>query len=72
MPSTVYIVHCIDTEEPMHKSVNATFERIKRIFHIELEPSGALLHELQAGNANLGGVKKTSQEIIAPHFLSYR
>lgn len=39
MPSTVYVVHCIDTEGPLYESVEATFERLKEIFHIDLDPS---------------------------------
>ena len=30
--ATVHVVHCIDTEGPLHESVEATFERLKRIF----------------------------------------
>lgn len=35
----IYVVHCIDTEGPLHESLEATFERLKHIYHIDLEPS---------------------------------
>ena len=35
----VYIVHCIDTEGPLHESVDATFERLREIFHLDLPAS---------------------------------
>lgn len=30
-PSIVHIVHCIDTEDPLHESITATFERLQAI-----------------------------------------
>jgi hypothetical protein len=48
MARPVYVVHCVDTEGPLHESVEATFERLKAIFGIDLEPSVALLRQLQA------------------------
>ena len=32
--NTVYVVHCIDTEGPLHESLTATYERIKNTFEI--------------------------------------
>ena len=36
---TVHVVHCVDTEGPLHESVEATFERLRDIFELDLEPS---------------------------------
>ena len=55
--STVHVVHCVDTEGPLHESIPATFERIENIFGLELEPSSALLKKLQAGEVELGGIE---------------
>ena len=55
----VYIVHCIDSEGPLHESIEATFERIKHIFHLDLEPSKKLLKELQEGKVNLNGIEES-------------
>lgn len=71
MPSTVYVVHCIDTEGPLHESVTATFERLKDIFNLELEPSIDLLHRLQAGEVDLGGIESAVQKVVDPHLLAY-
>ena len=35
----LYIVHCIDTEGPLNETLEATFERIKHIYHIDLKPN---------------------------------
>jgi len=71
MASPVYIVHCIDSEGPLHESVNATFERLKHIFHIDLPPSRDLLLKLQAGEFPLDGMEKAVQEVVDPHLLKY-
>lgn len=71
MPSTVQVVHCIDTEGPLHESVEATFARLKSIFNLDLEPSPALLRQLQAGEVNLGGIEGAVQKVVNPHLLAY-
>lgn len=71
MPSTVYIVHCIDTEGPLHESVTATFGRLKDIFNLDLEPSAALLRRLQSGEVDLGGIERAVQKVVDPHLLAY-
>ena len=71
MGPTVYIVHCIDTEGPLYESIDATFERLKYIFHLDLEPSPELLHKLQEGQVNLGGLEKSVQKVVDPQVISY-
>ncbi|MGA8151688.1 MAG: hypothetical protein WB952_12110 [Terriglobales bacterium] len=67
----VYIVHCIDTEGPLHESLDATFERLRDIFHLELEPSVDLLRRLQQGRVPLGGIETAVQKVVDPHLLAY-
>jgi hypothetical protein len=67
----VYIVHCIDTEGPLYESIDATFERLRDIFHLELEPSAELLSRLQAGEVNLHGLEPSVQRVVDPHLLAY-
>ncbi len=67
----VYVVHCIDTEGPLHESIDATFERIKHIFHIDLEPSKELLIQLQKGKVNLNGIEDSVKKVLDPHLLNY-
>ncbi len=71
MASTVHVVHCIDTEGPLHESVEATFERLRSIFQLDLEPSRDLLRRLQAGAVDLGGVEGAVQKVVDPHLLDY-
>ncbi len=71
MPSIVHIVHCIDTEGPLHESVEATFERLKAVFGLDLEPSLSLLRRLQAGEVDLGGLEEAVCKVVDPHLLAY-
>ena len=69
--STVYVVHCVDTEGPLHESVEATFVRLKEIFKLDLEPSIEMLRRLQAGEVDLGGLEAAVQKVVHPHLLAY-
>ena len=71
MASPVHVIHCVDTEGPLHESVEATFERLKAIFGIDLEPSVTLLRRLQAGTVNLGGIEAAVSKVVDPHLLAY-
>ena len=71
MPSTVHIVHCIDTEGPLYESIEATFERLKAIFGLDLPPSVNLLRRLQSGQVNLGGIESSVSQVLDPHLLAY-
>ncbi|MBA2678182.1 MAG: hypothetical protein H0U76_07305 [Ktedonobacteraceae bacterium] len=71
MPSTVHIVHCIDTEGPLFESIEATFERLKAIFGLDLPPSLDLLSRLQSGQVDLGGKEVAVKKVLDPHLLSY-
>lgn len=70
-PSTVHIVHCIDTEGPLYEPVAATFERIKEIFEIDLPPSMETLRSLQRAELDLGGIEAEVAKVISPELLSY-
>src|ERR1700743_2116941 len=71
LTTPVHIVHCIDTEGPLHESIDATFERLRDIFHLELEPSVEMLRRLQAGTEDLGGLEAAVQRVVDPHLLAY-
>jgi len=71
MKKTVYVVHCIDTEGPLHESLEATFERLKSIFGLDLEPGAALLGRLQAGEEDLGGLEEAVRKVVNPQLLAY-
>ncbi len=67
----VYVVHCIDTEGPLCETIEATFQRLRDIFHLELEPSADLLRSLQQGSIDLGGIEDAVQKVVDPHLLAY-
>jgi hypothetical protein len=67
----VYIVHCIDTEGPLYESVDATFDRLREIFHLNLPASQDLLRRLQAGEVPLEGLEAAVQKVVDPHLLAY-
>jgi len=67
----VYIVHCIDTEGPLYESVDATFDRLREIFHLNLPASQDLLRRLQAGEVQLEGLEAAVQKVVDPHLLAY-
>jgi hypothetical protein len=71
MAGTVHVVHCIDTEGPLHESIEATFERLKAMFGLDLEPSVGMLRRLQAGEVDLGGNEIAVQKVVVPGLLAY-
>jgi hypothetical protein len=62
----VYIVHCVDTEGPMHESIEATFLRLKNIFGIDFEPNQENLRKLQLAEYDLGGLEVPIANLVAP------
>ena len=67
----LHIVHTIDTEGPLDEDLVATFERIKDLFGIELQPSRDTLADLQAKRLDLGGVEHNVAKVVAPELLAY-
>ncbi|HYC48516.1 MAG TPA: hypothetical protein VED01_23835 [Burkholderiales bacterium] len=70
-PGTVWAVHCIDTEGPLEETLDATFERINRVFGTALEPSLATLAQLQRGGLPLGGAESEIARFVSPSRLAY-
>lgn len=68
---TVYVVHCVDTEGPLHESLEATFGRLREIFGVDLPPSRETLRQLQAGKLELGGIEKEVRRVFSPALLAY-
>lgn len=71
MSAIVHVVHCIDTEGPLHESLEATFERLRAIFDIDLPPDAATLRQLQNAELDLGGIEAQVARVIAPDLLDY-
>lgn len=66
----VYIVHCIDTEGPLYEALDATFDRLKQIFDIDVEASENNLKKLQSGEMDLGGIEKEVARTLDKSLLS--
>ena len=69
--NTVYVVHCIDTEGPLHESLAATFQRIKNTFEIELAVTQENLRRLQNKEIDLDGLEDAVAQFVEPQLLSY-
>lgn len=67
----LYIVHAVDTEGPLYESFEATFERLKDIFGIDLEPNAENLRKIQNKELDLKGKEDIVAEAFAPHVLNY-
>ncbi len=70
MAKKVYVVHCVDTEGPLYESIQATFERLKEIFGIELEPTIRNLKKLQRCEIELGGKESQVAEVVAANRIN--
>ena len=71
MSAPLYIVHAIDTEGPLHESLEATFERVEKITGVRLEPSRATLKQIQNGELDLGGKEKVAAKAFSKTLLHY-
>ena len=72
MPEAIVdVVHCIDTEGPLYESISATFERLRYIFDINLEPTEDNLGRLQRGEIDLGGNEAAVRAMLAPDLLAF-
>lgn len=71
MSAPLYVVHCIDTEGPLHESLEATFERLRHIVGVELEPTRENLRRLRAQDVDLGGKEAVAALIVSEALLAY-
>lgn len=65
MSKDVYIVHCIDTEGPLYESLEATFQRVKEIFNIDIEPTKENLVKLQNKELECNGQEELIADALA-------
>ncbi|MBI4969572.1 MAG: hypothetical protein HZC25_15755 [Rhodospirillales bacterium] len=70
--STVYIVHCIDTEGPLYESTSAKFERLSELLNVNhLDPTVENLQRLRAGDIKLGGRESEVRRLLSGHLTRY-
>ena len=67
----LYIVHCVDTEGPLHESIDSTFERLKAIFDIDMFASKENLNKIQRQEIDLGEKTKSISEAFNSQLLAY-
>tara|TARA_B100000795_G_scaffold267788_1_gene253359 strand:+ start:49 stop:1362 length:1314 start_codon:yes stop_codon:yes gene_type:complete len=67
----LYVVHCVDTEGPLHETLNATFKRLESIFGIKLEASQKNLSRIQNKEINLFGKEDEVAKCFSPELLKY-
>jgi hypothetical protein len=68
----VYIVHCVDTEGPLFESLDATFERLKKTFGINLVPSLMNLEMLRRGENVDSQIRDLVMGFVSDTRLSYK
>lgn len=68
----LHIVHCVDAEGPLYESVEATFDRLHRLFGIDLRPSTEALRKLQSKEIDLSGREDAVARIVSPALLNYK
>ena len=71
MTAPLYVVHCIDTEGPLHESLTATFERLKTIAGVSLEPTRENLRRLRRKEIDLGGKEEMVALVVSEPLLAY-
>jgi hypothetical protein len=76
MMPTLYIVYCIDTEGPLYESIEATFERIRSTFGIDIKSSKENLKLLQEGKNPKGykipeNISNEIKKFASPKLLAY-
>ncbi len=59
------VVHCVDAEGPLDESICATFERIKYIFGLDMDPSESNLEKIQTGAITTGDAVADTQMLVA-------
>ncbi len=67
----VYVVHCVDAEGPLFESLEATFERVEKLFGIRLTPDRATLLALQRQELDLGGREAAVADCVSPKRLAF-
>jgi len=71
MQKILYVVHSIDTEGPLHESIEATFERLYDLFNIRLKPTRRNLEKMQNGLIDFGDKTGIIKDTFSRSNLNY-
>ena len=69
--SLLHIVHCVDTEGPLHETLEATFKRLKALFDIDLKATKENLIKIQRQELDFGTKTKAVYNTFSTHLLRY-
>ena len=67
----LYIVHCVDTEGPIHEPLEATFERLKIMFNIDILTTKDNLRKIQRQEIDFGDQTEAIAKTFGRHLLTY-
>ncbi|MGE4505242.1 MAG: hypothetical protein AB7D51_07825 [Desulfovibrionaceae bacterium] len=67
----VHVVHCVDTEGPLHESLEATFGRLSGTFGLKLAPTLENLERVRRREFDLGGWEEAAARMVSPQQLDY-
>lgn len=68
---TLYIVHCVDTEGPLHEPIEATFKRINSVFGLDLKPSEEMLKAVREGKGVPAELRQGIMEFVSADHMNY-
>ncbi len=71
MNKKLYIVHCIDTEGPLHEPLDATFERLFQIYNIRIDATKENLLKLQNKSIDLEGLEEEISKTFRKELIQY-
>src|SRR6266571_2181628 len=69
--ATVHVVHCVDTEGPLHEPLESSFARLKEIVGVDVVASPANLAAVRARQLNLGGKEDLAARVLSEELLAY-
>lgn len=67
----LYLVHCVDTEGPLHETLAATSERLAKTFGLQVELTPEKLASLQRGEGLADSLRQAVMDFISPKRLAY-
>jgi len=67
----IYFVHCVDAEGPLYESLDATFERVKSTFGIDIAASKENLNKLRRGEGLPLDLQDLVSEFVSEKRLNY-
>lgn len=71
MNNKLYIVHCVDTEGPLHEPIASTFERLFSIYNVRLDATKENLYKLQNKLIDLNGLEEEVSQTFRKELIQY-